>query len=221
MHSDERSVSAERRAWLAAALIITLAYHPLTLGLARLSYRAWPHGLEITGDANWYRCAEFCFGFALAIVTPRASGFTLGHPFRHWIALLCVTVLPLAIIANVYPRLPERPFAGYESGFWLLSAPAQELVYTGFLYGRFERLFSRRIFPRLDVPWAVQVTALFFSLWHLQNFASDAISARYVAFQLAYTFVGGVGHALIRYWTGSLFYPILMHMAVNWIAVRP
>src|ERR1700751_1175042 len=141
MHSDERFLSAERRAWLAAALAVTFAYHPLTLGLARLTYRAWPHGLEITGDANWYRCAEFIYGFALAITTPRASGLILGHPLRHRFALLLVTVLPLAVIAVVYPRLPERPFARYETGFWLLSAPGQELVYTGFLYGRFERLF--------------------------------------------------------------------------------
>jgi hypothetical protein len=128
MDSDDHPLSAERRAWLAVALIITLAYHPLTLGLARLAYRAWPPGLELVGNANFYRWAEFCFGFALAITTPRASGLTLGHPFRHWIALALVTVLPLAAIAVVYPRLPERPFAGYETGFWLLSAPGQELV---------------------------------------------------------------------------------------------
>jgi membrane protease YdiL (CAAX protease family) len=135
--------------------------------------------------------------------------------------IVLVTIVPLIVIAIVYPRLPERPFAGFEMGFWLLSAPAQELVYTGFLYGRFERLYGRRIFPRLDVPWAAPVTALFFSLWHLQNFGSTVISLQFVVFQLGYTFLGGMGHALIRHWTGSVWYPILMHMAVNWIAARP
>jgi membrane protease YdiL (CAAX protease family) len=211
--------SAERRAWLAAALVITLTYHPFVLGLARLAWRSTPsHWLETVGDANWYRGAEFVYGLALALTTPQASGLTFGHPLRHWKLLPWVTVLPLVAIALIYPRLPVRPFVGQTVGFWLLSAPAQELVYTGFLYGRFERLYPSRIHRWLPIPWCVPVTALFFSLWHLQNFSDIAPS--YVVFQLGYTFIGGVGHALIRLWTGSVLYVIAVHMAVNWIAVQ-
>ena len=59
--------------------------------------------------------------------------------------------LPVLGAALVYPRLPERPFAGLDVGFWLLSAPAQDLVFSGFLYGRFERLYPNYVHPRLPV----------------------------------------------------------------------
>lgn len=210
---------SERRAWLIAALVITLAYHPLVFELARLTWhRAPPQWTDWVGEANWYRACELVYGLALALTTPRASGLGFGHPLRHWILLLMLTVPGLIAIALIYPRLPQKPFVGLSSGFWLLSAPAQELVYTGFLYGRFIRLYPAPLHRRLPVPWAVPITALFFSLWHVQNFADLPID--YVVFQLGYTFFGGLGHALIRLVTGSVWYPILVHMIVNWIAVQ-
>jgi hypothetical protein len=86
MTPPERS---ERRAWFAAALIITLAYHPLVLTLARLGWQSFPNHwrvayLQYDEGANLYRGAELIFGLALALATPRASGLGFGHPLRHW-----------------------------------------------------------------------------------------------------------------------------------------
>ena len=57
--------NSERRAWLAAALVITLAYGPLTTILYQIS---WPYAPDtwrnVIDWANWFRLCEFIFGLA-------------------------------------------------------------------------------------------------------------------------------------------------------------
>jgi membrane protease YdiL (CAAX protease family) len=129
-------------------------------------------------------------------------------------------IAPPAIASIVIPRLPERPFAGQEIGAWLLSPLAEELLFTGFLFGQLIRHFPNPIRPWLRMPAAVLLTAAFFSLGHGWNLAFSKMSVEYAVFQLGYTFVGGIVHALIRYWSGSIWYAVLVHMSVNWIAVH-
>jgi membrane protease YdiL (CAAX protease family) len=211
---------AERRAWLCAAAIVTFAYAPLAGDLFLLTWPRLPAaGQESVGAANWYWGCELAYGLLLALPTARASGLRIGDILRHWRGVLVVCGLPVLAAALVYPRLPERPFAGLEAGFWLLGAPAQDLVFSGFLYGRFERLYPADVHPRLPVRGAVVVTAAFFCAWHLRNF--EHLSPGYVVFQLAYTFAGGVCVGLARQWTGSVYYGMLAHMAGNFIASRP
>ncbi len=209
----------ERRAWLCAAAVITFAYVPLVLEASQLTWPLVPPAWEDALGPNWSRVWELAYGLLLALPTARASGLRLGDIRRQWRGVLVLCGLPVLAAALVYPRLPVRPFAGVEVGFWLLSAPAQDLVFTGFLYGRFERLYPASVHPRLPVRRAVVVTAVFFAAWHLRNFGD--VPAGYVVFQLAYTFLGGVWVGLARQWTGSVYYGMLAHMASNFIASRP
>lgn len=215
------SSSTDRRAWLAAAAVITLAYYPLPNAVAELTWSKLP--IERTPTSAlllWYVAVELTLALALAVSTPRASGLTLGRVPRNWRLVLAVAVVVLSTLAVIYPQLDQsrRPFAGVSAIDMTTSAAAQELVFTGFLYGRFKSFYSEPIWRRLDIPWAVVVTAAYFSLSHVWNVAS--LSPHFVVFQLAYTFVGGIGHALLRHWTGSVIWPILVHMTVNWIAVQ-
>jgi membrane protease YdiL (CAAX protease family) len=210
---------ADRRAWLAAAAVITFAYGRLAADLYYLTYPGLPPAWQAAvGKPDWYCGCELVFGLALALPTWRASGLRVGAIRRHWRGVLVVCGSAVAAAAAVYP-FTSRPFAGGPVGGWLLSPPAQELVFTGFLYGRFERLYPAYVHPRLPVRRAVVVTAVFFAASHLWNFGTMAPG--YVAFQLAYTFAGAVWVGLARQWTGSILPGVATHMAVNFIASRP
>ena len=129
-------------------------------------------------------------------------------------------MLFLATLFAIYPLLnrDQRPFSGGWASLAILTAISQELVFSGFLYGRLYRLYPERIWPGFNMPWAVPITAAFFSFSHIWNLQSLPLS--FVAFQLAYTFAGGIVHGLLRHWTGSVLWPIAVHVAANWIAVQ-
>jgi membrane protease YdiL (CAAX protease family) len=209
----------ERRAWLVAAAVVTFAYFWLAEEIARLTWpmlsREMHHSI---GFANWYGVGELVFGLILTLPTWRTSGFRIGDIRGYWLGVLIVCGSSIGLAAIISP-LTSRPFAGRSLEVWLLSAPAQELVFMGFLYGRFERLYPGFVHPNLRVRWGLVVTAVFFAAWHLHNFGAFASS--FVEFQLAYTFVGCIWVGLARQWTGSILYGVLVHMAVNFIASRP
>jgi membrane protease YdiL (CAAX protease family) len=115
----------------------------------------------------------------------------------------------------VYP-FTSQPFTGQSIGMWLISPAAQDLLFTGYLYGLLDTAFPGRVNARLPVNRAVFFTAVFFALWHVPNFSG--IQPSYVVFQLAYTFVGGAWVLLARQLTGSVLPGIATHMAVNFIA---
>jgi membrane protease YdiL (CAAX protease family) len=213
--------SSERRAWLVASIVIALAYAPLT---SELYWLTWNNSPDRWRDAidqlNWYGAAELVFSFLLALSTPRASGLGLGTPWQNGKGLAALMIAPPLIAAIVIPQLPERPFSGQGVATWFLSPLAQELVFFGFLFGCIQPSFPETVSVRLRVSWGIVITALCFSLSHVWGFESAKITAGYVGFQLAYTFVGGLVHGLIRQLSGSVWYGVLVHMAVNWIATQ-
>jgi membrane protease YdiL (CAAX protease family) len=219
MTPPERS---ERRAWLVASIVIALAYSPLASELYWFTWNSSPdRWRDAVGQHNWYGAAELVFSLLLALSTPCASGLGLGTPSHNGKALAALMIAPPLIAAIVIPQLPERPFSGQGISTWLLSPIAQELVFFGFVFGRLQPSFPEPIAARLRVSWGIVFTALCFSLSHVWGFESAKITASYVGFQLAYTFVGGLVHGLIRQLSGSVWYGVLVHMAVNWIAARP
>ena len=123
---------------------------------------------------------------------------------------------PVGLVAIVYPILPERPFAGRTFHMWLTSPLHQELVFAGYLYGRFEQLAPSYVHQKIRIRWALILAAIFFSAMHLPWFLYASVG--YVLFMLTYTFVGMVVTGLARQWTGSLLYGAVAHMAVNLIA---
>jgi membrane protease YdiL (CAAX protease family) len=218
MTPDDR---AERRAWLAAALIISLGFAPLIWALDDLTAAHLPQSWsQSIGAQNYTDVVGLILGLCVALSTPRSSGLGFGHPGRNWKPLLALMIAPVVIAAIVVPRLMERPFAGKEVGAWLISPVCEELLFTGFLYGSLERHFPNSNRSRFRVPEVVILTAVCFSLHHVWNLGSSKMSINYAVFQLGYTFVGGLVHSLIRCWSGSIWYAVIVHMAVNWIGVH-
>lgn len=156
-------------------------------------------------------------GLLLTLPTRERSGLRVGEIRAHWRGVLLVCGLPVFATALVYPLLPVRPFAQGYASMWLISPLAQELVFTGFLYGYLEPRFPEYLHPRVPVRRALVITVLFFGLWHAPAFLTG-VSPGYVWFQLFYTGILGIIPALSRQWTGSVLYIVLCHSAVNFIA---
>jgi membrane protease YdiL (CAAX protease family) len=166
------------------------------------------------GEQNAFDLWALVFALILAGPSPKRSGLLPGDFVKHWWKVLIVCAVPILLTALVYPRLAVRPFAGAAVSMWLISPLAQDLVFVGYLYGRFAERFPEPFRFPLNVP--LIVTALFFCLWHVPNFFG--MPAGYVVFQLSYVFVGTLWMGMTRVWTGSMLYITVVHMAVNFIA---
>ena len=155
--------------------------------------------------------------YATALVLAARTPLELFGSIRPnaWrVALVCG--IPVLLTLVVY-RLTSQPFRGSRIGIWLVSPLAQELLFTGFVFGVLERKGPR------TQTWrptrALLATAVLFSLWHLPNLST--LPVRYVLFQLLYTFAGCLVAGLSRQWTGSILYATATHTLVNYIAWLP
>lgn len=213
IQNRERNIRFE---WLVLAAMLTIASHTVTDSLFVSSWPWTPDFLRALGMENYWYLLSLLFGLVLALTAPRRSGLCLGELRPHLRGVLIACGLPVVLVAIIYPLLPMHPFAGSSIGLWLISPLAQDLVFIGYLYGRFESLFPDYVHPRIHVRQALVVAALFFSAWHLPNFST--IPSGFVLFQLCYTFSIFVVAGLSRQWTGSILYFTLCHMAINFVA---
>lgn len=206
-----------RLEWLALGLVLTLAASAVP------DWRIFSHfwtediwSLKSFRYGTYRSIILLLFGLVLVVPTRRRSGLRLGSIRTHWRWVLLVCGIPPLLTAIIYPQLPVRPFAGASMSMWLISPLAQSLVFIGFIYGRLEPLFASYIHPRLHIRWALVITVLLFGLWHAPGWIS--LPAWYAVFQFFYTSVAYIVPALSRQWTGSIFYVVLCHSAVNFIA---
>ncbi len=155
--------------------------------------------------------------YATALVLAARTPLKLFGSIRSnaWrVALVCGVPVLLTLVAY---RFTSQPFRGSRIGFWLVSPLAQELLFTGFVFGVLERTWPS------TQTWrptrTLLLTAVLFSMWHLPNLST--LPLRYVLFQLLYTFAGCLVLGLSRQWTGSILYATATHTLVNLIAWLP
>ena len=203
--------------WVFLGAIITMAYLAIPSWLSRLTWRFFPDKMRIKEWWAWYR-ELLTLGFAVLLICGswKRSGLRIGSIGRHWRGVSVVCVIPVVLTAIVYPLLPERPFSGMTFHMWLTSPWHQDLVFAGYLYGRFEKVVPSYVHERIRIRWALVLAAFFFSAMHLPWFLHA--SPAYVGFMLAYTFLGTVLIGLACQWTGSILYGAITHMGVNLIA---
>lgn len=214
-------VSAERSRRLEElALAFTLTATAVLLHGSRLVQVLWQRYLGTSTIWTYPTVVALVFlGFGLMLAAParQRSGLTLGHRPPSWMALIALVILPIVGVAVVYPALPERPFALASRSMWLISPAAEEVWFLGVMYGRLDAVFPEYLHPLIPIRQALPLTALFFSLLHLQGLFS-VLSAGFLIFQLGYTFIGCVLLGTSRQWTGSIVYATVTHTAVNYIA---
>ena len=201
---------------LLLALVLVAAFHALPRWiLVFLPAKALYEQLGNNGFDCLYDGLFALMPLLLCLGARSRSGLRAGVWKSQTWKVLGICALPVALTAIVYP-LTSQPFTGDRIGVWLISPAAQDLLFTGYLYGLLHAVFPGPVNNRFRVGKAVLLTAAFFALWHLPNFAG--IPASYVIFQLLYTFVGGAWVLLARQLTGSILPGIATHMAVNFLA---
>ena len=155
---------------------------------------------------------------ALCVGARQRSGLVLGRWRNQTAKVIGLCLVPVVLTAVIYP-LTERPFAGSRMGVWLLSPAAQELLFSGYVFGLLRQASPGPLHPKLVLDRAGWLTALLFALWHLPNL--QALGLSYTAFQLVYTFAGMAWTLLARQWTGSVIAGIATHTLINLIAWWP
>ena len=75
----------------------------------------------------------------------------------------------------------------------------EEMIFSGFV--------ANRLAARFGTMAAVSVTPFCFAIAHIPRFGFDV--------QLVLLGCAGTAYVLIRFWTGSILYPILAHLLVN------
>lgn len=99
--------------------------------------------------------------------------------------------------------------------WYLLFVPiGEELLFRGWIYGIFERLFpNHRLSATNPLPPSVWMSTIAFSIWHLQNLSQDSIP--WVCFQLLYTLLTGGWLGYLRYKTGKIWFSLCAHIGIN------
>jgi len=202
------------------ALALTLTVTVVALRGSILLQMLWQRAFGASSIFTYYTVVELVIlglGLMLALPARHRSGLTFGHRPPSWSTLGALVILPVVVVALVYPALPERPWALASRSMWTISPGSQEIWFLGFIYGRLDTVFPAYVHPRLPIRQALPLTALFFALAHLQGLFS-ILSAGYIAFMLVYSFAGCVLLGLSRQWTGSILYAAVTHTAVNYVA---
>ncbi|MFQ5411104.1 MAG: lysostaphin resistance A-like protein [Phycisphaerae bacterium] len=205
---------------LLLAFILTIAFHGILFWLVYrvMGARTLYDRLGPQSFANLWDGLSALMPLLLCLGAPSRSGLRLGTWKSSVWKVLAVCGMAVILTGIIYP-LTSKPFTGghtHSVGMWLISPAAQDLLFTGYLYGLLNMTFPGRIRKSIPINKAVFLTAGFFALWHVPNFMG--IKAEYVAFQLTYTFVGGAWVLLARQWTGSVLPGLATHMAVNHVA---
>ena len=202
---------------LVLALVLTIMLSVLPRW--RVFEQAWLRDFAGLKQLPWQWYASILFVAAallLSLTAPHRSGLRTGRIREHWRGVLLVCGGTVLATALVYPQLPVRPWGDASVTMWTLSPVAQELLFFGYIYGRLDTSFPGYVHRRVPIARALLLTAMYFALWHTPNFLS--LPAGYVVFQLFYTGVLSIVPGLARQWTGSIYYGILTHVSVNFVA---
>jgi membrane protease YdiL (CAAX protease family) len=211
------SFSAVQREELMLAFVLTISASSFLRW--RFFEQAWVQDVFGLKALPWHWYVSLLFlalGLLLTLPTWRRSGLGPGRIGSHWKRVLLVCGSAVLATALVYPQLPTRPWADSPITMWLISPLAQSIFFIGYLYGRLEHAFPGFVHPRLPLTRALGLTVLFFAFWHLPNVFSLPLG--YFLFQLFYTSVLQLIPWLSRQWTGSIWYAVLTHSAINFIA---
>jgi membrane protease YdiL (CAAX protease family) len=155
------------------------------------------------------------FGVSRARRLPLRSFLGLRWPgarqAAYWMALFVLLVIAEEVAADALGLGKPEPWGGQYTG-WLLAlrivgivvlAPAaEELVFRGVL-------FSRIAGTRLGPAGAIVIPAVLFALVHVQ----------YPPAEMMLVAVDGLFYGLVRWRTGSVFVPMLLHSLGNGYAV--
>lgn len=148
----------------------------------------------------------FAFG-----LSPKAVGLTL----RQRNLRACLITLALSVPWGISLGLMFKPGVSAETLAFqaLMPGLAEELAVRGIAPALLLGLFRGKDAPHAT-PWAVVfITAIMFGVWHGLGYSDGAFSFEPTSF--LFTSVGGIALGWLRFLSGSLLFPFLVHGAAN------
>jgi membrane protease YdiL (CAAX protease family) len=215
--SVQRSAVASTVGILILAVIGTLAF-----AIANSAWADWIQArLATTSDlVNGLAFSAFPFVIGAVVVAfnPRAFGIQLGTTLDRWRLILLLTFAMCVFAAAALTLVGSSPFRGAEPIVQVVAVPvSEELVFRGVLFTLVLGALRRVHAPGRALWLAVVISGVAFGIGHLNNLGS--YDATFVVAQAAYASVLGVAGGWLRASTSSILPPVLMHAAVNLVAL--
>jgi len=166
---------------------------------------------------------KFTLAILLCLSSRIASGLQIGDRAgwkRHWLAVIFIWVLPVIVVAILFPALGKPDHTYKSMGFWLVTPIAQQLLFSGYIYGQMQFIFGRPAHTGMRALGAAPLVRSFLfalSFWPLLRASEPGP----VITQMAYAFLYSLWILNIRRWTDSVWPCVLNHLLVNMlIAIR-
>jgi membrane protease YdiL (CAAX protease family) len=157
-------------------------------------------------------------GGLIVATSPRRFGIQLGTTLDRWRLVALLTLAMSVFAAAALTLIGSNPFRGANPIIQVVAVPlSEELVFRGVLFALVLGALSR-VHPSGRALWiAAVISGVAFGVGHLNNLGS--YDATFVAGQAVYASVLGVAAGWLRARTSSILPPILMHAAVNLVAL--
>lgn len=202
---------------LTVAVIGTLAF-----AVANSAWADWIHPrLSTSSDlVNGLAFSTFplVIGALVVAVNPRGFGLQLGTTLDRWRLVVALTLAMCAFAAAALILIGSNPFRGANPIIQVVAVPlSEELVFRGVLFTVVLGALRRVHAPGRALWLAAVISGVAFGIGHLNNLGN--YDATFVVAQAAYASVLGVAGGWLRASTSSLLPPILMHAAVNLVAL--
>lgn len=154
-----------------------------------------------------------------ALTLPKRYEESIPVPRCH---LLKISLLPV-LIALLFGHLRQAPYdwasqmGSVEAVWYVVFIPlGEEFLFRGWFYGVIHRIWPKFLSATNPLPVAIWMSALAFSIWHLQNLNSTPLPL--VGFQVLYTFCTGIWLGYLRWTSGKIYPAIMAHFSINFVS---
>ena len=207
----------QRRQFDVRWLLVALAMVVLNNLLLSRGYGLIPNLVE--GDRNWTGKALALAGTLAIAALPmfgwKRVGLTLAQHAGSLRTALPVALSYCAFFAVLAMVFPSDPPSGEEIAFQLtMPGLEEEPYYRGILLFALDQAFRGRVrFLGVDWGWGAVLSSVAFGLTHAFGYSDGAFSIDWMI--MALTAIPSLIAVWVRYRTGSLLLPVVMHNAGN------
>lgn len=215
---------APRLALGAGALFaIYLGFDDLATVLPRLL-----PSFDVIGSNQWNWSGKL-WSIVLAVLVMLAlrldrEDIGLVAPKNMKVSMIAVGLLAIcsATLGFVFdPGIPTAETVAFQA---LMPALAEELAYRGvapaILLGLFRRDSTLQAQDEGTIPWnVILITSIMFGAWHGLSYGDGSFS--FSPLPALFPFIGSVVYCWLRFYGGSLLFPILAHSLGNTVFLVP
>jgi membrane protease YdiL (CAAX protease family) len=157
-------------------------------------------------------------GGVIVATRPRLFGVQLGRTMQEWPLIGAVTAAMCALAGLALLIVGTNPFSGASFIVEVIAVPvSEEVLFRGAMFTLVLFALSRFHPVHQATILAVLISGVVFGLAHLNNLGS--YDPTFVVLQSIYATILGLSAGALRAATRSLAAPILMHAAVNLVAI--